>query len=398
MKLIIVTTVPQTLWAFFRGQIGYMKSKDFEIFAVSSEGKELSEVAEREGIATHVIPMVRGVSLFADLAALIRMWRLLRAVKPSIVHAHTPKAGMLSMLAGLLAGVPLRVYTVHGLVFTTKPGITAWAVKWMERLTCACAHRVICVSESVRETITTLNLCPVDKSKVLLKGSINGIDTRRFDPDSIPLSEKNSIREQYGIPHDAQVLGFMGRIVRDKGVYELIEAWAGLKELFPKLHLLMVGPMETHDPVTPRLIEGIEGDPRIHHTGFITETVKAYSIMDVLALPTYREGFPYAPLEAAAMKLPVVASRVTGCVDAVVDGVTGILVPPKDPEALKEAISRLLEDVELKNSMGQAARERCIKDYRPEDIWKALYEEYISLLKTKGLPIPSLNGEENRGQ
>ena len=175
-------------------------------------------------------------------------------------------------------------------------------------------------------------------------------------------------------------MGYVGRIVRDKGIAELESAWQLLKERFPNLFLLLVGPVEGHDPVPPQVLDSLRKDPRVRLVGSVKETPLFYAAMDLLVLPSHREGFPNTPLEAAAMELPVVATRVDGCVDAVVDGVTGLLVPPRDPQALGAAIERLILDPELRQQMGQAGRQRVLRDFRPEALWQAQYQQYRELL------------------
>jgi len=217
---------------------------------------------------------------------------------------------------------------------------------------------------------------------------INGIDAGYFDPDKFGKETRESLRRQIEIPGSALVIGFIGRIVRDKGMVELAEAWRILREEFTEVHLLLVGPFEDEDPVPDDVRELFENDPRIHLTGYVDEAAPFYSAMDIVVLPTYREGFPYAPLEAQAMGLPVITTEVPGAVDSVIEGVTGLLIPAKDSNALVDAIRRLILDPELRNKMGKAGRERITRDFRPEIIWEALHSEYVKLMREKGIPIP----------
>jgi glycosyltransferase involved in cell wall biosynthesis len=377
-----------TLLAFFRGQIQYLKRHGFELVGVSSPGAELEEVAARERIAIAAVLMVRGLSPFSDLVALIRLIRLFFRLQPTIVHGHTPKAALLAMLAAGISRVPVRFYTIRGLSIEIRLGKLRYMMKALEWLTCRLAHQVFAVSSSVRDIIVRERLCPPIKIRVLGQGSSNGVDSRRFNQSLLFAEKIDQFRDQHKLPENKMVIGFIGRIVKEKGIQELISAWNLLKDEFPDLHLLMVGPFETRDAVNPPVAEQIRNDPRIHHIEWLNDVLLAYQVMKVVVLPTYREGFPNVPLEAAAMELPVVATQVTGCVDAVVDGVTGILVPPRDPIALADAIRKLLKDPELRQRMGKAGRERVIRDFKPEDIWEALYQEYVRLLKEKGIPVP----------
>ncbi len=386
--LVQITTVPVSL-GFFTGQIGYMKARGFEIQAISSPGADLKKFAEREQVAVHAVEMPRRITPLRDLVAIFRLWRTLRRIRPAIVHAHTPKGGLLGTTAAWLARVPVRIYHMHGLPFTTASGYKRLLLRWSEQVACRLAHQVFCVSHSVREVALAESLCRPEKIKVLLRGSINGVDAaHRFNPANLGQNARKDTRSSHGIPADALVVGFVGRFVRDKGIAELAGAWRTLREEFLALHLLVVGPFEPQDPVPPQVEALLRGDPRIHLTGMVDDTPPLYAAMDIVALPTYREGFPNIPLEAAAMALPVVATRIPGCVDAVEDGVTGTLVPPRDATALADAIRTYLNHPELRRKHGQAGRQRVLRDFRPEAIWEALYQEYVRLLREKGLPSP----------
>ncbi len=243
------------------------------------------------------------------------------------------------------------------------------------------AHEVICVSSSVRDQAVEYGLCPSGKIRVLCGGSGNGVDsTKRFNPENVPVSSRVAIRAKYAIPIDAIVLGFVGRIVWSKGIVELADAWRSLREEFPDVHLLMVGGAESEDPIPKQVAEQLHKDLRVHLVGEEWNTPPLYAAMDLVALPTYREGFPNVLLEAAAMRLAVVATSVPGCIDAVSDGVTGTLVPPYDSQKLAGAITEYLKDVELRHRHGSAARARVVVEFRQEAIWQALFQVYMSCL------------------
>ncbi|OGP59716.1 MAG: hypothetical protein A2V67_02900 [Deltaproteobacteria bacterium RBG_13_61_14] len=388
IKLLHVTTVPQTLFYFLRGQIQHVQRKGILVEAISSPGPMLEELAQREQIKVYPVLMVRGISLFRDLASVWKLWWLFRKLSPTIVHGSTPKAGLLTMIAGALARVPIRFYTIRGLHITSRTGVLRRILRLTEKISCFFAHQVICVSHSIRNIAVAEGICPESKIKVLHHGSSNGVDAQRFCRSNLSEARSQEFRRQWNIPEEAQVLGFIGRLVRDKGIHELISAWNLLRPEFPKLHLLLVGSLEDHDPLDRGVVQQIREDPRIHHTGMIKDVLPVYGICQVAVLPSYREGFPNVPLEAAAMELPVIATRVPGCMDAVVEGVAGILVPPREVPALAQAIRALLRDPELRKRMGQAGRERILRDFRPENIWQALYQEYLDSLEKKGIPAP----------
>lgn len=316
------------------------------------------------------------------------MW----AVRPHVVHTHTPKGGLLGMISAWLSRTPVRIYHMRGLPFMTSRGLRRFLLRWTERTACYLAHRVLCVSHSVKEIAIQEGLCSTKKIKVLGGGSGNGVNAlSKFNPSFIDNKARNHLKERFNIPHSAMILGFIGRVVRDKGIVELAEAWSVLREEFPNLRLLVIGPFEQQDPIPSEVKLSFAKDPRVHLLGEQSNTPPLYGIMDVVVLPTYREGFPNVPLEAAAMALPVVATNVPGCVDAVQDGVTGTLVPPRNAEALANALRQYLQDPELRRKHGEAGRQRVLRDFRQEVIWEALYHEYLQLLRQRGLTVPELS-------
>lgn len=372
-----VMTIPVSLF-FLAGQAAAVRRAGFEVHAVASPGRALQAFGEREGVAIHGVPMTRAITPAQDLRALWRLWRTLRRLRPQIVHAHTPKGGLLGMLAAWLSGTPVRIYHMRGLPFVTASGFRRPLLRAVERLSCALAHRVLAISHSTRAIAVQEGICAAGKIRVLLGGG-NGVDaTDRFVPKDESI--RSSTRARHGIPPDALVVGFVGRLAHDKGIVELARAWVRIRETDPRLHLLLVGPLEEENAVPADVIAGLRGDPRVHLTGLDWETPPLYAAMDVVALPTYREGFPNVPLEAAAMALPVVATKVPGCVDAVQDGVTGTLVPARDAGALASALLGYLSDPALRARHGEAGRRRVLAEFRREAISQAVADEYRSLL------------------
>lgn len=383
VRLVHVTTAPQTLW-FLQGQIGYLKARGVDVWALSSPGELLDRFGEREGIPVGELAMARRITPVRDLATTVRLWRWLRNVRPDIVDAHTPKGGLLGMLGAWLARVPVRIYHMHGLPFTTATGLRRRLLRGAERVSCLLAHQVLCVSASLRDAAVQEGLCSPDKMAVIGHGSINGVAAETsFNPARVGVAARSAARGAHGIPLDAEVIGFVGRVVRDKGLIELVEAWRTLRAERPALHLLVVGTLEPQDPLPPHVEQLMRSDPRVHLIGFHWDTPSLYSAMDVAVLPTYREGFGLVAVEAAAMELPVVATSVPGCVDAVRDGVTGTLVPARDAAALADAIRRYLLDPGLRHRHGSAGRERILRDFRQEEIWEQMYAEYTRLLSLR---------------
>lgn len=380
-----ITTVPGTLLAFFDGQISYMRSRGFRVCAVCSPGESIARIVERDDIDVHRIPMARKISPISDMLALFKLVKLFRRLKPAIVHAHTPKGGFLGMLAAFIARVPVRVFTLHGLRSSgNMSSLKKIIVEIGEAFTCKLAHKVFAVSYGVRDLTLKRKYCNNNKIEVLANGSCNGIDAReKFNPENYTKHDRERIRRQHGISSDSFVLCFVGRIVKDKGIEELIDAWQVLRNDFDNFYLMALGVCEEIDPIRAETREILKQDDRIIMPGRVQNIPEYYNAVDLVVLPTYREGFPYVPLESGAMNLCVVGTNVIGCNEVIVDGETGILVEPQDSVDLYDAIKKLIGDEQLRNKFGKAARERVLKDFSQEVIWQYLENRYRELLDEK---------------
>lgn len=375
-----VTTVSVTL-GFFRGQARALRDAGWEVHGVSGPGPIPPIVPDGVDFPHHAVPMRRRIEPGRDAVAVARLVRLFRRLKPDLVHAHTPKGGLLGMTAAAMARVPVRVYTVHGWPAETATGAKRRALLAAERVSCRLAHRVWCVSGSLAARVVADGCAAPGVPRVLGHGSVDGVDARgAFDPDAIPADGVAALRASLGIPAGARVVGFVGRLTRDKGLVELLGAWRGLRARYPDLWLVAVG----GDLPDEELPEGVRAeladDPRVILPGQVDGMAPWYALMDVLALPSWREGFGVVALEAAAMRVPVVAFRVTGLVDAVAEG-TGTLVPPGDVAALEAAIARYLDHPDLASQHGAAARARVLADFDPAALRAALIHDYRSLVE-----------------
>lgn len=383
MRVVHITTVPESLVGFLRGQVAYLRTQGVEVTAISSPGAHLDAFEREHAVEVIGIEMPRRITPLRDLRALAAIVQALRRTRPVVVHAHTPKGGLLGMLAGWVARTPVRIYHMRGLPLETAAGWRRQLLRWTERTSCAAATHVLCVSSSLRAVAIAEHLCAPSKIEVLGSGSGQGVDaTGKFDPERVSAETRLATRRKHGLPEDAVVLGFVGRLVRDKGIVELMGAWQLLRQRYPHLHLLLSGVLEERDALPVELVRALSDDPRIHLLGFDWDTPPLYAAMDVVVLPTYREGFPNVPLEAAAMQRPVVATRVSGCVDAVVDGVTGLLVEPRDASELAAALARYIDDPALRAAHGQAGRARVLASFRREILWEATYQLYRELAQT----------------
>jgi glycosyltransferase involved in cell wall biosynthesis len=384
-RLVHVVTIDETLH-FFQGQVGFMRAHGVEPTMVCAPGPYAVEFERRNGVPVVGVPLERRITPLRDLVAVWRIWRVLRRVRPHIVHAHTPKGGLLGTLAAWLARVPVRVYHIRGLPAHGAAGLRRRLLMATEAVSCRLAHRVLCVSGSVRDAAVADGLCPASKVRVLGEGTGNGVDAEgRFDP-ALWTGAGAAVRARFGIEPGMRVLLYVGRIVRDKGMEELAAAWRELAAEADDLHLLLVGRLEPQDPVPPEAVALFREHPRVHLAGQDFDVAPFYAAADVVVFPSYREGFPNVPLEAAAMALPVVATTVPGCVDAVVHGETGLLVPPRDAGALAAAVRVYLRDPGLRARHGARARARVLRCFRPADVWAALRAEYGRLLQGRGLP------------
>lgn len=381
-----VTTVPKSL-GFLTGQVAFMKERGLAVSVISSPDEDLNTFGAREFVPVYPVPMARRVTPVRDLVAIWRLSRALRRVRPHIVHAATPKGGLLGILAACISRVPVRIYHIRGLPLMTATGVRRALLRWTERVACASADQVLCVSRSVRDVVVREGLCPPEKIKVLAGGSGNGVDaTGEFDPETVA-AQREPVRRQLGIGPDAIAVGFIGRVVREKGIVELFAAWRTLRDDLPELRLVIAGVLEDEDAIPADVLHALSTDPRVHLVGRCRDIPPLYAALDIIALPTYREGFPNVPLEAAAMRLPVVATRIPGCIDAVADGVTGTLVPVRDALALAAAIRRYAGDPALRRAHGAAGRERVLREFRQAVIWEALHAEYVRLLDAAGVKV-----------
>jgi glycosyltransferase involved in cell wall biosynthesis len=379
-RLVHVATVPTT-FKFLIGQPGYMRPRGFDTTVVSAPGEFGPRFAARELVEFLPVPMHRRITPLHDVVAVCRIVRHLRSIKPAIVHAHTPKGGLLGMIAAALTRVPVRIYHIRGLPFVTQKGWRRRMLLATERVSARLATRVLAVSHSMRDIAIATHICAPEKISVIASGSGNGVDSVRFDP-VLHAESGARLRTTLHIPETATVISFLGRLVIDKGIRELEGAWQMVRNRYPDAHLIVAGPIESESPLHPELLERLEQDDRVHLPGRIDDPASVFAASNLFVLPTYREGFPNVLLEAASMNLPVVATDIPGCVDAVQNGVTGLLVPPRDADALAEAMIELLEDPRRAAAMGRAARARVCAQFRPETIWQGVHGVYVEELDT----------------
>ena len=379
-RLLYITTHGMAAAALMRGQLAMLRERGFVVTVVSTPCEELDLVARREGVHTIAVPMDREITPLRDAVTVGKLFRIIRQVKPDIINCGTPKAGVLGTFAAWLARVPTRIYTLRGLRLETTTGLKHHILAAAERLASACADVVLCVSHSIRDEYASRGLARPDKCRVLGAGSSNGINPERFQLSDDRLLDSTKLRASLGIPDDSPVIGFVGRLTHDKGIVELADAFTSITANRPNTRLLLVGGFEAGDPVPEATIEQLRADSRVVITGFTDEPELYFPMMDLLAFPSYREGFPNVPLEAAAVGIPTVGFAATGTRDAVVDGETGVLVPVGDTAGLSAAILNYLSDDVLRHRHAQAGQRRVSEQFRNEMVWSALCELYESHL------------------
>lgn len=389
VKIIRITTVPGSLKTLLKGQLRFMSQHGFEVVAVSSGGALLKGVAEAEGVRIVAIEMTRTISPFIDMKSLIAFYKLCRSEEPVIVHSHTPKAGIVAMLGATLAGVPIRLHTVAGLPLMESKGVKRILLNFVERLTYRCATKVYPNSFGLSDFIIRNDFTRMNKLKVLGNGSSNGVDTIFFDPSHFSLDEIDFYRKSLGITRNDFVFIYVGRLVGDKGINELINAFSllmGKVEEYQRVKLLLVGSLEPAlDPVKPETLKIIEENGSVLSIGF-KEDVRPYlAISDCLVFPSYREGFPNVVMQAGAMGLPSIVTDINGCNEIIREGKNGVIIPAKDVNALLLAMTKMYFDREFHRKLQTKSRIVICENYEQTVIWQILLEEYRALLKEKGL-------------
>ena len=374
MKIIRTSTVPTSLDIFCRGLLRELKETDgYDVIAVSSPGKELDDIRDREGVRTYAVKMERHISPLQDIKSLLGLIRVFRKEKPQLVHSITPKAGLLSMLAAWVCRVPVRLHTFTGLVFPTAKGLKQKILIFTDRLTCACATHVVPEGQGVRNDLVKYKITR-KPLKVLGHGNIRGIDLTYYDRTPEVMTQVTKIRKE-----GLLTFIFIGRLVGDKGINELVSAFSALNNKYPGTRLLLVGSQEqTLDPLRHDTLIEIENNPAIEAVGRKDDVRPWLAASDVFVFPSYREGFPNVVIEAGAMGLPSIVTDINGSNEIVIDGENGIIIPPRQTNPLYKAMEFFITDAGFASRLSSNARElissrfeqgyvrQCLKDYYKE--------------------------------
>lgn len=327
---------------FLGGQFEYFRELGYELDVVCSESPYLAPYAKQHGFGYREIPILRSINPVQDFKSIRQICRYIKDRQVGIVVGHTPKGGLLSMVAAWLMRVPKRIYFRHGLVYQTSTGLKRFILKSVDRLASLLATKIVCVSPSVLQQSIEDKLAPAHKQLVLGKGTCSGVDTKgKFNPQNIDPSKLAEMKQKWGIEDADWVMGYTGRLVRDKGIIELLDAFELVKQQHPHMKLLLVGMFEERDALPQEVQDRIKTDRQIVWTDFQNEDMQYfYAMMNVYVLMSYREGFPTGTLEAQAMGIPVITTRVTGCCDSIVEGQTGCFVG-HEPEQLAKILLAL---------------------------------------------------------
>lgn len=381
-KLIRVSTVPISLDKLLEGQLSFL-NQHFQVIGVSSPPKDyLQKIGKREGVLTRAVAMERGISPLKDLKSLYQLIKLFRKEKPQIVHSITPKAGLLSMLAAKITGVPVRIHTFTGLIFPTQTGSKKKLLIAMDKLLCKAATHIYPEGEGVKQDLLKYKITN-KPLQIIANGNVNGINTTHFNPKIYKETQKASLRQGLNINKEDFVFVFVGRLVGDKGINELVNAFKSLCHLerSRETKLLLVGPLETElDPLQEETLHEINTNPAIISVGYQEDVRPYFAISDALAFPSYREGFPNVVLQAGAMGLPSIVTNINGCNEIIKQNKNGLIIPPKNTQALQEAMQGLLSDKELYKKLQENAREMICNRYEQKLVWEALLKEYERLV------------------
>lgn len=376
-KVFRITTVPLSLNSLFKGQLK-MLNEHFELVGVSSSGSEQEEVHQREGIRIIALPMERRISPIKDFISLVRMVLLFLKERPDMIHSYTPKAGLISMLAGWITGVPVRMHTFTGLVFPTATGLKQKLLIWTDRLTCACATHINPEGNGVKQDLIRYHITK-KPLKIIANGNVNGIDLKYFQRTPEVMQVAEAYRKE-----GVFTFCFVGRVVRDKGINELVSVFVRLQKKHTQIRLILVGPFEKKlDPVSAETEKQILEHPAIDFMDFQKDIRPFLVASDALAFPSYREGFPNVVIQAGAMGLPSIVTDINGCNEIIEQDKNGVIIEPQNEQALYLAMEDFLLHPEKVKDMAQNSRKMVADRFDQKIVWTALLDEYKTLLKEK---------------
>jgi glycosyltransferase involved in cell wall biosynthesis len=383
LSILRITTVQESLEILLKGQLRFFKEQGFEVWMASSitDLTRIKSLEERENSSHFALPLTRKITPLKDLIAIWKTYSLIKKLKPSIVHTHTPKAGMVGMIAAWLAGVPIRLHTIAGLPLMEKIGFTKQLLIYIEKITYLFATAIYPNSFGLHDFITK-NISNSSKIRVIGNGSSNGIDIEHYKKTDKLIAKSSEIKNNLELNQKFFIWIFIGRVVKDKGINELIEAFVSFQKENSKNYLIIVGNFEQElDPLLPEIKDLINNHEYISHVGFQND-IRPYLLMaDVLVFPSYREGLPNVPMQASCLDLPVIATDINGCNEIVKHKINGILIKPKCKYSIKHAMELIYNNESLRNKISSKTRQLTVYKYDQKTVWTNLLNEYIQLLK-----------------
>lgn len=375
-KVIHMVTVSESIM-LMRGQLNFLREQGYDVIVISSSGNNFNNLLKEEGVRGKRISMSRGVSPIKDLISLFKIIVFFLQEKPDIVNSGTPKAGLLGMLAAWLTRVPYRVFTARGLVFDRYSGFKKSLLKLTEKITCYCADNIICISPSIEKKLIKHKIADSKKTIVFGKGSSNGINLVNFEFTNQIEQEVDNIVNKYALKNNF-IIGNVGRLNVFKGITELVISFEELQKKYKNIKLLVIGELEDKDSLSTDIKEKILHNSDIIYVGYQKNPIPYYYVMDILAFPTYTEGFGNVSIEAQATGTPVITTENSGAEDTLINGETGILVKKKDTNTLSNAIEKFILDRDLITIMGTNGKKWVYNNFSNIDIWNNLNDLYLN--------------------
>jgi glycosyltransferase involved in cell wall biosynthesis len=393
-----IVTDPMTVKIYLKPQLQALINRNWRVSVICGGDKALLPAPEElQGVVLYHVPMRREIDPISDSLVLLQLFFLLVRLRPTIVNAGTPKAGLLGMVASRLAHVPVRIYQLHGLRLETA---TSWRRRLFlltERSACRCSHKVLCVSKSLKDKVVELGVCQSQKITVLGSGSCAGIHLADYAPTPERLAVASVLKNSLGIPPNAPVVGFVGRLTKDKGIVELLDAFVLIRQRLCGAYLLLIGPFEKGDPIPEYARQKIREDQYIRHIEWTEDPRPYLHLMDVLVLPTYREGLAGVLLEAAATETPIVSTRATGVIDVVLDEYTGLISSIGDVHSIAQNVLKVLLDHALALELSRRALRKVESEFSRHEVLQQLewfYEDSLFHYGVSG-PMDSWRMREN---
>ncbi len=381
-KLLKVSTVAISLDILLKGQLSFL-NKYYNVVAVSGFDKHLENVKNREKVPTISVSFQRNISPLQDIISLIKIYSVLKKEKPYMVHSITPKAGLLTMTAAYFARVPIRIHTFTGLVFPYKKGIFQKILIFMDKVLCHFATHIIPEGQGVKNDLINYKITK-KPLKIIANGNINGVDLEYFNPNLFPVDSCNKLRKKLGIDANDFVFLFIGRLVKDKGINELVAAFSKFENQNNTVKLLLVGPAEAHlDPLENATLQEINNSKNIISVGFQDDVRPFYALSNCLVFPSYREGFPNVVLQAGAMNLPSIVTNISGCNEIIEQHKNGIIIPVKNENAIFEAMQLLYLDKKLAENCKKNAQNVIATKFNQDLVWQELLNFYKQLEKNE---------------